>query len=183
MVRFLSVFALIFSLSAHAVAPSGVPARTISPTTSVPLGMGSVAIPDVNATVGGMFSLFGGSLQAAITASNVTPFYRDGDLYQVPALTSAYCTGVYTGDTNNTYFGLMSGTATFAHNTAVGSVTGIKYQWGVTNGGGFRTLTADINIYKPMQGFYRFKAGTWPGIQVQSATGVVVILDCYEKLD
>ncbi len=183
MKHFILLLALLLPYISYAASGSGNVANVqiMGVTKTAPQGMGSVGLRDVHGGVGGVFSM-SISTNDGITANNVTPFYRDGDIYQVPALTSTYCTGSYTGDTGITYCQFMSGTATYNHNTAVGSVTGIKYQNHASNVGTYRVYNT-LNEYTPMQGFYRFRAGTWPGVQVQAATGLFVILNCYEKLD
>jgi hypothetical protein len=127
----------------------------------------SVNIPANNP--GGYFTIYA---NAPATAAHVSPFIKNGALYQVTVaktFTAVKECG-WSGTASNT-FQLMSDTATFAADAAIGTLAapvwqaGAAQQYPMVNSGTASTWLCNSLTYD-------FVGSTWPGVEnVASSTG------------
>lgn len=134
----------------------------------------TIITPEGNAA--GYFSLFA----AGASAGNVSPFYRDGVIYQVNATNACRVVwALFISSTAGASAQLISATASFAINATTASLTGPKYQTGLTAYYPYTCVTANVpvSISHP----YVFATSSYPGFQ-NSASGMTMMLICRESL-
>lgn len=179
MVHLLS-FLFLFSLTAQAaVTPSGVPSAGLGGYTTAAASVSAPANLHIAAEDTRWFTLYAGDLSA--NGGTFYPFRRSGDIYQAHATKTTYCRNIrYRTGAASGGFQLMSATATFANETASGSLTGPKYQFGSASEYG---MTGGLSANSVVnEGFlYTFAATTWPGVQFGDNTQLYqVYLTCIE---
>src|ERR1043166_8946949 len=129
------LFTIFFAVSAHAAQPSNAPQVLLGVTVAQPSGMATIPVSMLNGS-NDVFTIYCGP-GTANTSGNVMPCRLNGQIYKVGGNTGggsskqAFCFSIRSGSgTAGSLWQWMSGTASYADNTAVGSVTGIKYQGG-----------------------------------------------------
>lgn len=111
------------------------------------------------------------------------PLYKNGVQYQVTAGKSAVCTQLSMVASNvNFQIQFFSSTSSYAFNTAIGSVPGVKVYEGGASGNYPHFGNATAYIYHTEQMSYVFAASTYPGIETGSAGSTFgVKLFCKEQ--
>ena len=174
------ILALLFSFTASAIEPSGVPSVQIggymSQVASMPNIQGNV-FDSLTSTK--TFTLWAGTL--ACSGNDVYPFRKNGDLYQVTSGKTARCSSIrYRVGSASGGFQLLSATATFANGATTASLTSPKYQFGAANNYGMSgPSSANAPTVEHLQ--YTFGSATWPGVQCADNTQLYqVYLVCNE---
>jgi hypothetical protein len=163
----------------HSVAFAGVPQAAST------VGMGGGSSTGANSypstmftnelNSNGFFSLY--AHNAGGTPGNVSPFYKNGVIYQVPG-TAITCSRVKVwGDTAGNRAQLLHATSTFAINATTASLSGgAVYQGGISTGYIYNTVAA--NSWNYFDDFYTFPANSWPGFQMGDVTMRIILSGC-----
>lgn len=177
MERFLSLFYLIFSLSAHGAVPASTPSIGIGATGALSAPPSNVPLSNPSDSAYAVFSIYAGD-NSALTAGNFYPFYKNGSQYRVSSGVKAYCFNnqAFSSGATNT-FQLVSSLTFYAFNA--GSLTAGGYQSGAA--AKYIMITGSISVPTTVPGIYTFDALSYPGIQPGANAGYTIRLDCYEK--
>jgi hypothetical protein len=135
----------------------------------------NLTIPEANSQ--GYFSLNASGL--AVSVGNVSPFYKNGVLYQVTSGKTCVVVHVIftSADSSGNSMQLMHSLTTFATNATTASLTSPVYQ----GGGAGNYVYFNTAAYVPTSAatMYNFPSVSYPGYQ-NGATGSSVILICKE---
>lgn len=161
---------IILSLILNVILSANVIAATGSGNVSSVTTLGGVNTTDnliiPNSNPDGYFSLYAAS---TLTASNVTPFYKNGVAYKVTNgktfVVSKIC---WTAGAPTARLQLLTDTVTFAPNATTASLTAPVYQGGAA--GRYEFTSLSTFVYVCHSASYNFAQNTYPGIQGQDAT-------------
>lgn len=187
MVNFLKIFLMFVCLPSYAaVIPSGVPSITVN-------GIGTNNTNSVlllqqlgwNGT-STIFTLNCGGLNGGTTVNQANPCAKNGVLYQVTAGKKATCFNMSGSvSSGNVTAQLVSATATFAANTAVGTLTSPTYQTTAATGIGIQVIALPTtpNNYPGSYVFDATSVNSWPGYVHlgTSGVGVTFTTQCFEQ--
>jgi hypothetical protein len=175
------VLSLILAVQTALAGPINPPVAT----TVIGTGGGNDRVPTAWITKGDFqnwFTLIAGNLAAAPTSLHVAPFQKqDGSgVYKVPSGSTAHCmNGVITaGSTGGVNVEIVTDTASFAWNAAVGTLTAPVYWAGSAT---LTNITSNVTTYSPtpVPGIFHFSQNLYPGIMMENAQGQTLVFDCY----
>lgn len=103
-----------------------------------------------------------------------------GTLYQVPVGSSLHCYETcQVGPDATSYWTRLSGTATFANDTALGSVTGIAYATGTSGAFEYGPVSA-AQTWNCDNIEFVWPSGVWPGVMAQGSFHIVMRESCVQ---